>query len=113
MENESAQATGLSDNAAAALAYITIIPAIVFLLVAPYNTKSFIRFNAFQCLGLALCWIAISIVLMVPLLGWIVGGLAYLAAFVYWILCIVNASKGVTFKVPVIGNYAAQLAEHA
>ncbi|SEG46005.1 Uncharacterized membrane protein [Bryocella elongata] len=113
MENETVQATGLSDNAAAALAYITIIPAIVFLLVAPYNTKSFIRFNAFQCLGLAVCWIALSIVLVIPFLGWIVSGIGYIVAFVFWILCIVNASKGTTFKIPVIGDFAAQLAQHS
>lgn len=29
--------SGLSDNAAGALAYVTIIPAIIFLIVEPYN----------------------------------------------------------------------------
>ena len=29
--------TGLSDNTAGALAYITIIPAIIFLVMEPYN----------------------------------------------------------------------------
>ena len=40
--------SGLSDNAAGALAYVTIIPAIVFLLVEPYNKNSFVRFHAWQ-----------------------------------------------------------------
>src|SRR3954452_9966484 len=44
---------GLSDNAAGAIAYVTIIPAIIFLLVEPYNRKRFVRFHAFQCLFLA------------------------------------------------------------
>ena len=43
---------GLSDNAAGAIAYITIIPAIVFLLVEPYNKKPFVRFHAWQCIFL-------------------------------------------------------------
>ena len=44
--------TGLSDNAAGALAYVTIIPAIIFLIVAPYNTNSYIRFHSWQSIFL-------------------------------------------------------------
>ena len=51
-----APAEGLSDTAAGALAYITFIPAIIFLVMPPYNTKPFIRFHAFQSIGLAICW---------------------------------------------------------
>ncbi len=40
--------SGLSDNAAGALAYVTIIPAIIFLIVEPYNKNSYIRFHAWQ-----------------------------------------------------------------
>ena len=46
--------SGLSDNAAGALAYITIIPAIIFLLVEPYNKNSFVRFHAWQCIFLGI-----------------------------------------------------------
>ena len=45
MPEETAQ-TGLSDNAASGLAYLTIIPAIIFLVVAPYNQNSTIRFHS-------------------------------------------------------------------
>ena len=48
---------GLSDTAAGALAYITIVPAILFLVLAPYNQKPFVKFHAFQCLGLGVAWI--------------------------------------------------------
>lgn len=43
-------AGGLEDNVAGALAYVTIIPAIVFLVLEPFNRKRFVRFHAFQCL---------------------------------------------------------------
>ena len=43
-------AAGLSDNAAGAIAYITFIPALIFLLVEPYNRKAFVRFHSFQCI---------------------------------------------------------------
>ena len=39
---------GLSDNAAAGIAYITIIPAIVFLIIDPFRRSSYVRFHAWQ-----------------------------------------------------------------
>ena len=44
---------GMTDNVAGMLAYITIIPAIVFLVVEPYNRNRFIRFHCLQCLFFA------------------------------------------------------------
>lgn len=63
---------GLGDSAAGALAYVTIIPAILFLVLAPYNTKPFVKFHAFQCLGLAVTGFALGIIGIIPILGWIV-----------------------------------------
>ena len=39
-----------SEPIAGALAYLTFIPAVVFLVVAPYKTNRFVRFHSFQCL---------------------------------------------------------------
>ena len=39
---------GLEDNVAGMLAYITIIPAIIFLVVEPFNKRRFVRFHSFQ-----------------------------------------------------------------
>jgi len=101
-------AEGLSDNAAGAIAYITIIPEIIFLVMAPYNTKPFVKFHAFQCLGLAATGFCLGIIGVIPILGWIVLLLGMLTLFVCWILCVVKASQGGAFKLPVIGNFAAQ-----
>ena len=103
--------SGLSDNAAGALAYITIIPAILFLVLEPYNKRPFIRFHAFQCIGLAVCAFALSLIMIIPILGWIVGVLGDLALFVCWILCIIKASKGLRWKVPILGNYVENIAK--
>jgi uncharacterized membrane protein len=101
-------AEGLSDTAAGALAYITIIPAIIFLVMAPYNTKPFVRFHAFQCIGLAICWFCLGLVWVVPILGWIVGAVGFLVLLVCWIMSIVKASQGSAFKLPVISEFAAK-----
>jgi uncharacterized membrane protein len=103
-----APAEGLSDTAAGALAYVTIIPAIIFLVMAPYNTKPFVRFHAFQCIGLAICWFCIGLVWIVPILGWIVGAIGFLVLLVCWLMSIVKASQGSAFKLPIISEFAAK-----
>lgn len=99
---------GLSDTAAGALAYVTIIPAIIFLVLAPYNTRPFVKFHAFQCLGLAVLGICLSILRVVPILGWIVFLFGWLAMMVLWLLCIVKASQGSYLKLPVISEFASK-----
>ena len=103
-----AESGGLSDTAAGALAYVTIIPAIVFLVMAPYNTKPFVRFHAFQSIGLAIVWFCLGIIMVVPILGWIIGAIGMLALLICWILSIVKASQGSYFKLPVISDFAAK-----
>ena len=83
--------TGLTDNVAGALAYVTIIPAILFLVLEPYNRRPFIRFHAFQCLGLHVVGFIGSMIMIVPILGWIIGLLLFPILFVCWLLCIINA----------------------
>ena len=103
-----APAEGLSDTAAGALAYVTIIPAIIFLVMPPYNTKPFVKFHAFQCIGLAICWFCLGLLWVVPILGWIIGALGFLVLLVCWIMSIVKASQGSAFKLPVISEFAAK-----
>lgn len=109
MPDETAQ-TGLSDNAAGALAYVTFIPAIIFLVVAPYNANRNIRFHAWQSIFLSIVWFAICVIAIIPILGWIVFFLGILTLVVLWVLCVLKASKGERFMVPVIGNLAEKQA---
>ena len=61
MPEETAQ-SGLSENAACGLAYITIIPAIIFLVVAPYNTNRNVKFHAWQSIFLGIAGFALGII---------------------------------------------------
>ena len=65
-------ASGLQDNVAGMLAYITIVPAIIFLVMAPYNQNKFIRFHAFQ-----------SIFLNVGMIAYFIAS-GILAAMLHW-----------------------------
>lgn len=109
--------SGLTDNVAGALAYVTIIPAIVFLVLEPFNKKRFVRFHAFQCIFFAIAWtviwIALSFVAHIPFLGWatvLVWPLVSLAGFVIWLILVLKAYQGQMFKLPVIGDLAEQQA---
>jgi uncharacterized membrane protein len=107
---ETAQ-SGLTDNSAAGLAYVTIIPAIIFLVVAPYNQKSFIRFHAWQSIFLFVASVAIHILLLfIPIIGWILSVPFSLLVIAVWIICLVKAFNGQRFEIPLIGKFAAQQA---
>ncbi len=99
---------GLTDTAAGALAYVTILPAILFLVIAPYNTRPFVKFHSFQCLGLAAVWICLSIIGIIPILGLLVLAFGSLAMLILWIICIVKASQGSYLKLPYISDFAAK-----
>lgn len=114
-------ASGLSDNAAAAIAYLTIIPSIIFLVIDPYRRIPLVRFHSIQNIALAVAWVAAWIALtiihvalhFIPFIGLLfllvdlVVGFAFFAA---WLIALVKASKGEFFKLPIIGNFAAKQA---
>jgi uncharacterized membrane protein len=114
-----AHQSGLSENAAGGLAYITVIPAIIFLLVEPYNKNRYIRFHSWQCIFLALAWIVIDIAIGISArvssflgLFWIYGlyPLVALAMLILWIMVLIKAFNGERFKLPIIGDLAEKQA---
>jgi uncharacterized membrane protein len=109
--------SGLSDNAASGLAYITFIPAIVFLVTAPYNQNPTIRFHSWQSIFLNVACIVVdiglSVVAHLPFFGFMtlaIWPLVGLAFFVVWILCLIKAFNGQRFKLPIIGGLAEKQA---
>lgn len=109
--------TGLADNVAGALAYFTFIPAIVFLVLEPFNNRRFIRFHAFQCIFFAIAWTILWILLAfighIPFLGWatvLLWPLISLAGLIIWIVLVLKAYQNQMFKLPMIGDMAEKLA---
>lgn len=113
----STPASGMADNTAGMLAYVTIIPAIIFLVMEPYNKNKFIRFHAFQSLFFNLAWVVLwvglSIIGMIPIIGWltlVLWPLIGIAGLVVWILLLIKANKREKWKLPVIGEIAEKQA---
>ena len=115
---EATAQSGLSDNAAGALAYVTIIPAIIFLIVEPYNRNSYIRYHSWQSIFLNATWLAVWVVFRIILamtffsfIGWIVlMPLLWLVFFIAWLIAVINAGQGKRLKLPVIGDLAEKQA---
>ena len=107
-----AQQGGLSENAAGAIAYITFIPAILFLAMEPYNRSSFVRFHSWQSIFFGIAVIAVNLVLgIIPVIGWIIAPILSLGFLIVWIIVLMKASKGERYKLPFIGNLAEQQAK--
>ena len=103
--------SGLSDNAAGALAYVTIIPAIIFLVMEPYNRNSFVRFHSWQSIFFGIAFVALHIVFtIIPIIGWVLIPVLALGGLILWILLLIKASQGQRFKLPFIGDLAEKQA---
>jgi uncharacterized membrane protein len=110
--------SGLSDNAAGGLSYITIIPAIVFLIVEPYKKSAFVRFNAWQSIFLYVSWAVVHILVeiaqnLVPTVLFLTLSLwqfVDLAFFVVLVIVFISAFNGKRFMLPIIGGLAEKQA---
>ena len=117
-----ATAEPLAENVAGMLAYFTIIPAIIFLLIEPYNRNRFVRFHSFQCLFVAVALVAIDVVLMIlssilhliPVFGWVVMAIMWpiysFAILGLWLLLVIKAYQHQVYKLPIVGDLAEKQA---
>lgn len=115
----------LPENVAGALAYFTLVPATVFLLLDPYRKNKFVRFHSVQCLVVWLVGIVVALALRVlgmavflipilgPLLVVIVDVAVILAAFLLWVVLIIKALQGEMFGLPWLGTVAHQHSDPA
>ncbi len=107
----------LTDDAASGIAYLTFIPAIVFLAVAPYKESAKVRFHAWQSIALAIAWFivwaALVIVGMIPFVNFLdvflmpVVGIGF---FILWLIALLQAFQGKSFKIPLLAPFAEKQA---
>jgi len=109
----------IPENIAGVIAYITIFPAIVFLLLEPFKRNRFVRFHSIQNL---LLWaagvgfgmsagLAGAILQLIPFMRVLVfplAGLVSLAWFFLWVLLVVKAYNHEMFKLPILGDLAEE-----
>jgi uncharacterized membrane protein len=111
--------SGLSDNAAGGIAYITIIPAIVFLILEPFKRSSYVRFHAWQSIFFYVAWAVVHILIEVVLnlvptvlfLTLTLWQFVDLAFFVVLVIVFVSAFNGRRLKLPILGDLAQKQAD--
>ncbi len=106
-----------------AAAYLTFVPAILFLLIPLVKSRRFVRFHSWQsilfavsagifALALKLVFVVLS---FLPLIGFLVAwlslGVGFLAIVVLWVVLVAKAAQGRTYELPLIGPLAVRLAE--
>jgi len=107
----------LKENVAGALAYLTFIPALIFLWVMPFKRNHFVRFHSLQSIFFAIAVViaavmrlVFEVLALIPAIGFLVGWLAVilvaLAWVITWVVAMVKALQGELFKLPWIGHMA-------
>jgi uncharacterized membrane protein len=115
--SETTTRIGLSDNAISALSYVTFVPAVVFLVLPPYNQSSTVRFHAWQSIFLAIAWIALWVVIVgiggisaINVIDLFLIPVVQIAGLVVLVLLALRALNGKRTSLPVVGPLAAKLA---
>ncbi|HEV2399597.1 MAG TPA: hypothetical protein VGS27_21815 [Candidatus Sulfotelmatobacter sp.] len=112
----------MDTNLVGALTYLAgFITGIVFLVLDPYKSNSFVRFHAFQSIFFNIAWVVFWIAWMIlsavltPLTAGIFGVIAVplmliftLAGFGIWIFLMYQAYQQRLFRLPIVGKFAAQ-----
>jgi len=97
---------GLPRNTTAALSYVLgWLTGIVILLL---EKNPFVRFHAMQSV---VTFGILTILAMVPFIGWVLSPLVMIVSFVLWLVLIFKAYQGEEFKLPVIGDFAKKQLE--
>ncbi|MEM7410318.1 MAG: DUF4870 domain-containing protein [Myxococcota bacterium] len=105
--------TGLDSNIAGALCYaLGFITGIVFLVIEREDRD--VRFHAYQSLGVFFSIFVVSVVAgWVPLIGWLIALLLTPVTVILWLVLMIKAFQGEQWRVPVVGDWAAEQADRS
>jgi uncharacterized membrane protein len=105
---------GIPDRIAGALAYLFVIPAIVFLLREPFKRNRFIRFHAWQSILVTVVTLILFSALL-PVMGLalviLVSTILAMGCFILWLVLMIKALQGETFELPLLGRLAERQAD--
>ncbi len=88
----------------ATIAYITIIGLIIAFVMNNEKKDPFAAYHIKQSLGLALTGLALGIIGMIPILGWIINILGIFVLLYMWVVGLMNAINGKESAVPFLGE---------
>ena len=86
----------------AAIGYLVGLVALIAILIEPYKNEKFVRHHAIQALAIWVGWIVISVVASIPVIGWIVAAVGWVALLVVSIMGAIKAFQGQYYEVPLV-----------
>lgn len=92
-----------NDKLFAILAYVGILW-LIGLLVAPEKDHAFVKNHVNNGILLTICTVVANIIIMIPILGWILGGLIDVVILVFWVMALIAAIQGKMHTLPIIGD---------
>ena len=85
--------------------FLTFIGFVIVILTRKHD--QYAMYYAKQGLVLGIGWVAVSVLSMVPIIGWfIIAPIGTIVLLVLWIIGIVNSLSGNTKPIPLIGKFA-------
>lgn len=91
-------------KATAIIAYITIIGLIIAFVMNNEKKNAFASYHIGQSLGLALTALALSIINVIPILGWIISFIGFIFILYLWIMGLINAINLKEKPLPILGK---------
>lgn len=88
----------------AVIAYITIIGLIIAFVMNNEKKEPFASYHIKQSLGLALTGLALGIIGIVPIIGWLINIVGIFVLLYMWIVGLMNAINGKESNVPFLGK---------
>ena len=103
--------TGLDTKLAGMLCYLFVfVSGAVFLIVEEIDRD--VRFHAYQStLTFGFLFVLSGVASWVPWFGWVIGLVIWPFIFVLWLVLMWKAFEGERFKLPVVGEWAAEQAD--
>lgn len=93
------------DRTVAILSYITIIGFIIAIVIHSSKKTKLGAYHLRQMLGLVLIGLIGGVFAVIPILGWMIFPLIWLALLVFWVLGLISAIKGELKPVPLLGEH--------
>ena len=78
-------------------------------LLTDAKDDAFVKFHVKQGIILFVAWILVTIFSMVPIIGWMLGPILWVALLLLLLVGILNAVNGEKKELPFIGQYADKI----
>lgn len=87
----------------AVISYITVIGLIIAFIMNNDKKDPFASYHIRQMVGMAVTGLAMGVIGMIPILGWLIVILGSFMILYMWIMGLMNASNGKQKPVPILG----------